>query len=47
MLKGNKIMPIIPWSHRSLKFDYFKKIFLISNYTLDELVIDTTHISLP
>ena len=48
----NKREPNIQCSHESLNLDNsskkteFKKIFLISNSTLDELFNDTTHISL-
>ena len=48
----NKSEPNIQCSHETLNLDNsskktkFKKIFLISNSTLDELFNDTTHISL-
>ena len=51
-LKVNKSEPNIPCSHETLgpdnssKKTKFKKIFLFSNSTLDELFNETTHISL-
>ena len=52
-LKVNKSEPKIPCSHETFNLDNSskkneiqKKMFLISNSTLDELLNDTTHLSL-